>query len=49
MIRVLVWLDEGPLRGGRLLTVFLRGGRGKDLSGLSFIRALIPLVKAPAS
>ena len=46
---MLVWLDKGPLLGGRLLTVFLRGGRGKDLSGTSFIRALILLVKAPPS
>ena len=46
---MVVWLDEGPLLGGRLLTVFLHDERGKYLSGPSFIRTLIPRVKAPPS
>lgn len=43
------WLDEGLLLGCRLLFVSSPGGRARELSGSSLIRALIPLVRAPPS
>ena len=41
------WSGEGPLQGHRLLTVSSHGRRARELCGVSFIRALIPFVKAP--
>ena len=42
--------DEDPLLGCRLLVVSSSGGkRGKELSAVPFIRALIPFTRAPLS
>ena len=43
------WPGGGvPFPGGRFL-IFSRGRRGKELSGVSFLRALILSTKAPPS
>ena len=46
-IRVLAWLDENHLPGLRPLIVSSHGRRVKAALWVSFIRALIPLMRSP--